>query len=240
MVHELGDHDLWAIRHTTPVSSASARLNGSWLARSGCRLAGGWAGRAGVRRLRACGRCRSGLVPTSCDLALATGQSCVTDTPAIVLRAPGGGQLSGRPGPADLTFVITGVITELRDVFNSAFAERVAFFEAAAGERAAHIERNILVQSVVVSDDKAEAGRAVRRRAAYLRPDTILEVPTLLIGTVAEMVTALLQRRDRFGISSVFVHESTVPQFAPVVAALSGTRNSAIDLDPAGSTCLEV
>lgn len=104
-----------------------------------------------------------------------------------------------------------------------AFAERVAFFEAAAGERAAHVERNILVQSVVVSHDKAEARRAVRRRMPYLRPDTILEVPTLLIGTVAEMVTALLQRRDRFGISSVFIHESAVPQFAPVVAALSST-----------------
>jgi probable F420-dependent oxidoreductase len=103
-----------------------------------------------------------------------------------------------------------------------ALAERVAFFEAAAGERAARIERNILVHSVAVSDDKAAAVRAVLRRAPYLTPDAALEVPTLLIGTAAEMMTALLRRRDRFGISSVFVHESAVPQFAPVVVGLSG------------------
>jgi len=112
--------------------------------------------------------------------------------------------------------------TPPRLVDADALAERVAFFEAAAGERAAHIERNILVQRVVVTDDKAAAVRAVHRRAPYLRPDAALEVPTLLIGTVAEMTTALLRRRDRFGISSVFVRESAVPQFAPVVAALSG------------------
>jgi probable F420-dependent oxidoreductase len=103
-----------------------------------------------------------------------------------------------------------------------AFAERVAFFDAAAGERAAAIERNILVQSVMVTDDTTEAARAVCRRASYLTPAMALEVPTLLIGTVPEMVTALIHRRDRFGISSVFIHESAARQFAPVATELSG------------------
>jgi hypothetical protein len=36
------------------------------------------------------------------------------------------------------------------------------------------------------------------------------------------MATALQQRRDRYGVSSVFVHESAIPRFAPVITELSG------------------
>lgn len=101
-------------------------------------------------------------------------------------------------------------------------AERVTYFEAAAGNRAATIERNILIQTVLATEDRAEAARAVCRRAPYLTPEAALDVPTLLIGTTAEMAATLSHRRDRFGITSVFVHESAATRFTPVMKELAG------------------
>ncbi len=104
-----------------------------------------------------------------------------------------------------------------------AMAERVRFFEQAAGERAALVERNVLVQTVLVTDDRAGTAEAMRRRLAYLGPNQVLDVPTLLIGTVRQMADALLERRERYGFSYVCVQERDLAAFAPVIELLSGS-----------------
>ena len=48
-------------------------------------------------------------------------------------------------------------------------------------------------------------------------------MPHFLIGTVDQLVEALQQRRDRYGISYVIVPGDVAEQFAPVVARLAGT-----------------
>ncbi|MGK4585144.1 TIGR03621 family F420-dependent LLM class oxidoreductase [Kitasatospora sp. HPMI-4] len=103
-----------------------------------------------------------------------------------------------------------------------ALAERVAFFEREAGDRAARLERNILIQTVLETDDRRKAAEALRRRSPYLTVSQIAEVPTLLFGTAQEMAAALLERRERYGISYVCVQERDLTAFAPVVELLSG------------------
>jgi probable F420-dependent oxidoreductase len=103
-----------------------------------------------------------------------------------------------------------------------AMDERVAFFAEAAGPRAAEVERNILVQSVVVTDDRRAAAQAMRRHLPYLTSEQILGAPTLLVGTQDEMAEILLARRERFGISYVCVQERDMATFAPVIGLLSG------------------
>jgi hypothetical protein len=44
----------------------------------------------------------------------------------------------------------------------------------------------------------------------------------MLIGTTEQMVEALLQRRERYGMSSIAVIEAGIETFAPVVARLTG------------------
>jgi len=99
--------------------------------------------------------------------------------------------------------------------------ERVAGFRARANARAGEIEANVLVQRVVVTDDRRTA--AVRFLDEYgpgLTVDEVLEAPCLLFGTVREISEQVVERRERFGFSYICVHEPDIPRFGPVIEAL--------------------
>jgi len=100
--------------------------------------------------------------------------------------------------------------------------ERVAFFEKAA-ERGAAVERHILAQTVQVTDDRAGAIAALRRRMPHLSAEQVAAIPTVLIGTPRQIADQLRQRRETFGISYVCVQEHAARDFASVVNLLSGT-----------------
>ncbi|AEW99904.1 TIGR03621 family F420-dependent LLM class oxidoreductase [Streptantibioticus cattleyicolor] len=110
----------------------------------------------------------------------------------------------------------------LRLIDGDAMAERVRYFENVAGDRAARPERNILVQSVVVTADRRGTTEALRRRMPYLTAEQVADVPTLLIGTSKEIATMLLERRERYGFSYVCVQERDMTAFAPVIELLAG------------------
>jgi uncharacterized protein YqfA (UPF0365 family) len=59
--------------------------------------------------------------------------------------------------------------------------------------------------------------------ALDLSIDQILESPYLLIGTVDQMVTELIARRQRYGISYVAVFGDSVAPFCQVVSRLAGS-----------------
>uniref|UniRef100_UPI003D81C556 Putative F420-dependent oxidoreductase n=1 Tax=Streptomyces TaxID=1883 RepID=UPI003D81C556 len=108
----------------------------------------------------------------------------------------------------------------LRMITAEAMDERVAFFAERAGERDSQVERNTLVQSVIATDDRAATAKAMRSRMPYLTAEQILQLPTLLIGTPAQMAETLLERRERFGFSYVCVQERYLAAFAPVIGLL--------------------
>ncbi|KFU82768.1 probable F420-dependent oxidoreductase, MSMEG_2516 family [Amycolatopsis lurida] len=101
--------------------------------------------------------------------------------------------------------------------------ERVAFFRSQANGR--DPELNMLVQRVVVADDRRAAAEAWREEVKDqdgLDVDALLETPQLLFGTVAEIVRQLQERRERYGFSYITVFEPMLETFAPVVRELSG------------------
>ena len=113
--------------------------------------------------------------------------------------------------------------------------ERVKFARACAGSRAADIEWHLLVQAVIVTEDRraaaeelvaehrdaAEAAAATDERAV-LTAEEALETPYMLIGTVDEIADQLLRSRARWGFSYVTVHEPYMRTFAPVIERLRG------------------
>ncbi|MDT8913189.1 TIGR03621 family F420-dependent LLM class oxidoreductase [Amycolatopsis sp. PS_44_ISF1] len=103
-----------------------------------------------------------------------------------------------------------------------AVQERTEYFARAAGDRAAAVERNVLAQTVVVTDDPDAAIAALRRRMPKLTGRRLADVPTVLVGSPAGIADRLRERRERYGISYVCVQESVMYEFAPVVALLSG------------------
>lgn len=107
-----------------------------------------------------------------------------------------------------------------RPLSGEAFAERIAFFDKAAGYRAGEVERNLLLQAVTVTDDRAAALAAWVPRLPHLSAEEILTVPTLLAGTVEQIADQVRGLRDRFGITYLTVLQPALEAFAPIIAAL--------------------
>jgi probable F420-dependent oxidoreductase len=110
--------------------------------------------------------------------------------------------------------------TNLRLLSGAAFAERIAFFEKAAGDRVGEVERNLLFQEVTVTDDRAAALAAWASRLPYLSAEEIPTVPALLAGTVNQIADQVRGLRDRFGLTYFTVLQPALETFAPVIAAL--------------------
>ncbi|MFI0444863.1 LLM class F420-dependent oxidoreductase [Actinomadura sp. 6N118] len=99
--------------------------------------------------------------------------------------------------------------------------ERVRFVREHAGGRVDALEWNLLVQFVVVTDDRrAVAEEMGVQKLPYLTADEILETPYLLIGTEEQMAEQLRERRERYGFSYVTVHGSFMDTFGPVIERL--------------------
>jgi probable F420-dependent oxidoreductase len=101
--------------------------------------------------------------------------------------------------------------------------ERVRFVRERAGSRAGDLEWQLLVQAVVVTDDREAAARQLLDQfgpSLQMSPDEVLETPFLLIGTAREMADQLRAERDRYGFSVITVHEPDQEVFAPVIERL--------------------
>jgi probable F420-dependent oxidoreductase len=90
-----------------------------------------------------------------------------------------------------------------------------------AGSRWEDLELNVLVQAIVVTDDRrAVAREQVRRVRGGLSVDDALSTPFLAIGTHDEIANHLVQCRTRWGISYFSVRD--IAAFAPVIERLRG------------------
>ena len=91
----------------------------------------------------------------------------------------------------------------------------VAWIAEQAGERAAHLELNTLVQAVVVTDDRRRAAEGLSAKIPGLDVDHALSTPFLALGTHDEIAAHLLACRKRWGISYYVVRD--IDSFAPVM-----------------------
>lgn len=98
--------------------------------------------------------------------------------------------------------------------------ERVARYARLAEGRKEPAERNLLIQSVVVTDDREAVAAPFLRRIPNLTLEQALELPIVLIGTVDEIVAQVVQRRERYGFTYLTVLEGSMEAFAPVMERL--------------------
>ena len=113
--------------------------------------------------------------------------------------------------------------------------ERMKFARDCARARVDEIEWHLLVQAVVITNDRrgtteellAEHRRSLEAAGAadersVLTVDEALETPYLLIGTEDEIAAQLRRGRERWGFSYITVHEPYMRTFAPVIERLRG------------------
>ncbi len=111
--------------------------------------------------------------------------------------------------------------------------ERMAYARGCAGPRADDVEWHLLVQRVVVTDDRRAAAEEVAAESrnfaehagatderAVMTVEDVLSTPYLLIGTIEEIAAQLRHSRERWGFSFITVHEPYMLTFAPVIERL--------------------
>lgn len=105
----------------------------------------------------------------------------------------------------------------------AALAQKIAWVRQAAGERFAAIELNLLIASVIITENRQQAAEQYLRE--YGRPGTttgeILTSPYHLIGSVEQIAAQLQRLREQFGISYFVVGDEVMEAFAPLVARLA-------------------
>ncbi|HEY8457586.1 MAG TPA: TIGR03621 family F420-dependent LLM class oxidoreductase [Actinopolymorphaceae bacterium] len=102
--------------------------------------------------------------------------------------------------------------------------ERVAYFCEQAGPRAATVERNMLIQKVILDADPA-VELAEWQQSPVLSKysvDQLVAAPQLLVGTAAEIAEKLYEQRRRYGFTYFTVFEPNMEAFAEVIKVLRG------------------
>ena len=148
-------------------------------------------------------------------------------TPPVLIGGGGRRMLSVAARHADIVGInatmTAGVVSA--DAYHSMSAEavddKVAWARAQAGDRVDHLEWNIRVFLVKVTDQPDDLIDRLSG-AVSVPPEVIRASPFTLIGPVDALVEALIERRERWGLSYIIVGADDVEPIAPVVARLAG------------------
>jgi probable F420-dependent oxidoreductase len=149
----------------------------------------------------------------------------------------GGGQrrmltLAGRE--ADIVGILTSSVrhgtldADPAERLAGAVDEKVGWVRAGAGTRFDQIELS-LIPTVLLTDDRER--RAAELLAEHAWPDItiadVLEMPSLFIGTVEQIVDDMQRRCERFGFTYYVVSDQMMEAFAPVVGRLGSASSQA-------------
>ena len=106
-----------------------------------------------------------------------------------------------------------------------ALAQKVEWVRQAAGERFAAVELNLLIGSVVITENRRQAAERRARESGRSggTAEQLLASPYLLIGSVEHIEEQIQRLRERHGISYLVVGSEDMESFAPVVARLTNT-----------------
>jgi probable F420-dependent oxidoreductase len=107
-----------------------------------------------------------------------------------------------------------------RDGVAARVDEKFALIREAAGDRCERLVFHGWLQAAQVTDDGRVAATAIGTALGGLDPDDVLESPFVLVGSVAEIVERLHERRDRWGYSYYTVQQRAAHDFAQVLASL--------------------
>ncbi|CAB4871895.1 unannotated protein [freshwater metagenome] len=102
-------------------------------------------------------------------------------------------------------------------------AHKVSVVRSAAGDRFGDIELHLVAYLTAITNDAdAALSGLIAARGLDLEPADIVDSPHCLVGSPAEIVDRLVERRETLGFSYVSVYDTVFEDFAPVVAALAG------------------
>ncbi len=144
----------------------------------------------------------------------------------------GGGQrrmltLAGRE--ADIVSILTtsvasgAMVQVMSERTPDGVRQKLAWVRAGAGERFPEIELS-LIPSIVITDTRRATTEAFIHSRSWdgVSVEDVWAMPSVLIGSVEQIVDELQQRRDEYGFSYYVIGDDMAEQCAPIVARLAG------------------
>lgn len=101
-------------------------------------------------------------------------------------------------------------------------AEKIDWIRSAAGDRFDDLELQVRVHVAAVTDDVGPMAEAMGP-ALGISPEEALASPHAVVGSEAQIVDTLVERRERWGISYIGLSADAADAFAPIVARLADT-----------------
>lgn len=121
---------------------------------------------------------------------------------------------------------VPGSPTGLEPVSAEELDERVARYRALAADRVEPAELNLLIQRVVVSEDREAVFRPLMEYMPKITLEQAMALPIFLVGTLEDIVEQVRAQRERYGFTYLTVLEPFMEAFAPVIEALRGAEQS--------------
>jgi len=109
-----------------------------------------------------------------------------------------------------------------QDALPARIDDKVSWVAEGAGDRFDDLELNAWLSVAEVTDDSAGFGAMLGEVFAADAAE-VLASPLTLIGSAAEIAERLQSRRERWGYSYTVIPGDKAQDFAPIVAALTGT-----------------
>jgi probable F420-dependent oxidoreductase len=151
--------------------------------------------------------------------------------PPILIGGAGKRMLALAAREADIihflpSTIATGTIVDNpRDRLSATLIERIAWVRERAGTRFEDIELAPSTTIVIADDRRAATERLIEKngwRDHGIGIEQAWDMPGVFVGTVDEIVAAMIERRDRFGFSYFVVPSAEMETCAPIVATLAG------------------
>jgi probable F420-dependent oxidoreductase len=101
-----------------------------------------------------------------------------------------------------------------------AVGRKLGWVRAGAGPRFEQIELS-LIPTVVLSDDRAAAAGALAAERG-MSAEELLAMPSVFVGTLAEIAAAMRERRERYGFTYYVFSDHQAEELAPLAAMLAG------------------
>lgn len=146
--------------------------------------------------------------------------------PTLIIGGGGRRMLGVAARHADIVGISAGEITsreELRDKLTRAgdlADQKIGWIRAEAGDRFKDLEFNILTFGTEVGD--ARQGAAKLAGEWGTSPEAIGASPHFLVGTVDQIASDLVGRRERWGINYPVIQADKLQAMAPVLDQLAG------------------
>lgn len=133
-------------------------------------------------------------------------------------------KLAGRE--ADIVGILTSdvshgtLVSDLGERTPAAVAQKIEWIRQGAESRFDQIELSLIPTIIVTDDRRSQTDALIRRHGWQATIEEVWQMPSMLIGSVDQIVENLLARRADYGFSYFVVSDAEMVAFAPVVARL--------------------